>query len=139
LGHIIDSSGLFSEELHEWFIRQELALFRYRFDQEPLEQKKKFLSSLNFNWDTVKEEEKAELRKELTVCSLWLTSRLGNTSINAFIENETFFKVDFAKVPDLVRSRYVFVKAGKAYVPMLEQVSLVLREYKRHLEDSLKV
>jgi DNA primase large subunit len=116
-----------------------LALFRYRFDQEPLEQKKKFLSSLNFNWDTVTEEEKAELRKELTVCSLWLTSRLGNTSIKAFIENETFFKVDFVKVPDLVRSRYVFVKAGKAYVPMLEQVSLVLREYKRHLEDSLKV
>lgn len=42
-----------SDDLRAWFIKQECALFRYRFEQESLEEKKNFLGHLNLNWKIV--------------------------------------------------------------------------------------
>lgn len=41
-------------------------------------------------------------------------------------------------VPQMVSQRGVYVKKGKAYVPMSDQVNIVMLEYKRHLEKSLE-
>jgi DNA primase large subunit len=42
-----------SEDLREWFLKQETALFKYRFEQETMEEKKRFLQYLNLNWKIV--------------------------------------------------------------------------------------
>ncbi|KAI8987309.1 eukaryotic and archaeal DNA primase, large subunit-domain-containing protein [Mycotypha africana] len=120
-------------DLRKWFVNQELALFKIRFDQESMEEKKRFLASLNLNWEMISMEEKESLRKELTTCSRC------KPGINAddYVTNETFFKVDFWKVPELVGTRSVFVKRGKAYVPMKEQVNLVMTEFRNYLERAL--
>lgn len=42
-----------SDELREWFVKQECDLFKYRFEQEPMEEKRNFLEYLNLNWKIV--------------------------------------------------------------------------------------
>lgn len=42
-----------SEDLRDWFVKQETALFKYRFEQESLEEKRNFLRHLNLNWKIV--------------------------------------------------------------------------------------
>lgn len=52
---------------------------------------------------------------------------------------ETFFKVPWTLVPDLVAKRKVYLKAGLAYVPQKEQLSLVLQAFQERLERGLEV
>ncbi|CAG8530033.1 12976_t:CDS:2 [Ambispora leptoticha] len=53
-------------------------------------------------------------------------------------ETEVFFEVDFEKVLDLVRRRVVYIKGGKAYVPMRDQLALVIDEFRNRLDKALK-
>ena len=55
------------------------------------------------------------------------------------IDEGGWFKVDFETVPELVESRRVLLKAGKAYVPAREQMSMVLEGFSANLEDGLEV
>ena len=55
------------------------------------------------------------------------------------IEEGGGFKVDFETVPELVESRRVFLKAGKAYVPVREQMSMVLAGFTERLDKGLEV
>lgn len=45
---------VYSDDLRDWFVKQETALFKYRFEQESLEEKKSFLRHLNLNWKIVR-------------------------------------------------------------------------------------
>ena len=55
------------------------------------------------------------------------------------VEEGGWFKVDFETVPELVESRRVFLKAGKAYVPVKEQMTMVLAGFNERLEKGLEV
>lgn len=50
-----------------------------------------------------------------------------------------WFKVDFETVPELVESRRVLLKAGKAYVPVREQMSMVLAGFSAKLDRGLEL
>ena len=54
-------------------------------------------------------------------------------------EDEGWFRVDWERVPDMVESRRVFLKAGKAFVPVREQASMVVAEFSSRLEKQLAV
>jgi len=49
------------------------------------------------------------------------------------------FQVDWTKVADLVQSRRVYIKAGKAYVPSSSELSLVLAEFSSRLSKALEM
>ena len=87
------------------------------------------MESLNLDWDTVSEEEKRELGAELVASTPGLKR----------VEDESWFKLDWERVPDLVETRRVLLKMGKAYVPVREQMSMVLAEFTARLEQGLKV
>ena len=70
---------------------------------------------------------------------LKLAGTKNKTNIHTYVANETFFEVDFEKVPDLVARRAVYVANGKAYVPMSEQISMVMDEFRNRLSKSLEV
>lgn len=123
-----------SEDLQNWFIKQECALFKYRFEQETQEEKRNFLEYLNLNWKILSTEEKEAIRTELEICS----KPKQGTIVQDYVGNETFFEVNFEMVPQMVSQRGVYVRKGKAYVPMADQVNIVMLEYKRHLEKSLE-
>lgn len=118
-----------TEDLRRRFARVETMLFKMRFQQDDGREKKSFIDSLNLEWETVSEQEKRELIESLADS----TPGLRRT------DEESFFKVDWTRVPELVEHRTVFVKRGKAYVPLREQTSLMLTEFTRHLDTSLEL
>lgn len=55
------------------------------------------------------------------------------------MDDETFFEVDFERVCGLVGKRQVYIHAGKAFVPLVDQVVLVLDEFRERLAQALEV
>lgn len=115
-----------SDELRIRFLRAESTLFRFRFVNEETRERQAFIDSLDFQWESVSQEEKDVFYEKLQASS------------QRNIENESFFKVPFFKVPDLVERRAVFVHKGYAYVPFSEQVSLVVEEFEENLKKALE-
>lgn len=80
------------------------------------------------------EHEKHELGKDLFNATPTLIKQERQE-----LEEGEWFKVDFETVPELVESRKVLLKAGKAYVPVREQMSIVLAKFSTSLDRSLEV
>lgn len=120
-----------TEDLRRRFARIESALFKLRFQNDDASERRSFVESLQLDWEVVSEDEKRTLRAEL----LNATPGLGRQEI----EEGGWFKVDFETVPELVESRKVFLKAGKAYVPVREQMSMVLAGFNSRLDKGLEV
>lgn len=118
-----------TEDLRQRFARIETMLFRLRFEQDDGRERRAFIDSLNFDWDMVTEEEKRSLSEQLLAASPGMRSQ----------EERNWFKVDWTRVPELVERRTVFIKKGKAYVPIREQQSMVIAEFKNRLDKGLEV
>lgn len=118
-----------TEDLRRRFTRVETMLFRLRL-AEGAEDLGSFVDSLKLDWEKVSNEEKRELHDQLSDAAGY---RKGAP------ETETWCKVDWDRVPDLVESRRVFLKAGKAYVPSREQASMIVAEFTPRLERALEV
>ncbi|KAF2786594.1 DNA primase large subunit [Melanomma pulvis-pyrius CBS 109.77] len=117
-----------TEDLRRRFSRLETMLFRLRFKSDDLKERKDFVNTLNLEWEEVGDEEKAEFRKDLAAA--------GNIKKE---DDQEWFKVDWERVPELVEQRRVFLKRGKAYVPQREQLSLVVAEYTKRLDEALEL
>lgn len=115
-----------SSELRARFSRAERALFRIRWASDNSKEREAFTDSLNLAWESVSEDEVHTLGPQLA----------ATTAIKG--KAEPFFKVDWEKVVNLVETRRVFLKAGKAYVPTAEQISLVLAEFTSRLDAALE-
>lgn len=119
-----------TEDLRRRFTRVETMLFRLRLAAESPKERDEFVGSLNLDWEMVSEDEKRELKTELSNSAGY---RKGAP------DDETWCKVDWERVPDLVESRRVFLRAGKAYVPSKEQASMLISEFTPRLERALEV
>lgn len=104
-------------------------LFKFRFQQDDTKERRAFVDSLNFDWDIVTDEEKRELGEGLLAATPGFKRN----------DEEGWFKVDWEKVPELVERRGVLLKKGKAYVPLREQLSMILAEFSARLEKALEV
>lgn len=116
------------------FIRSEVALFKSRFETDDVSERAQFLAALNFNWILVSSEEKNTYAEQLKKC-IWANSKDREDTFRS----ESWFKVPWYTVPDLVGQRRVFIKGGMAYVPQSLQISLVLQEFTSRLEAALEV
>lgn len=123
-----------TEDLRRRFSRVESALFKLRFQLDDVRERQSFVESLSMNWEAVSEEEKRELGSDLLNATPIL-KKLQELEGGAGL----WFKVDFETVPELLESRRVFLKAGKAYVPMREQLSMVLAGFGESLDQGLEV
>jgi DNA primase large subunit len=104
-------------------------LFKIRFQQDDAKERRAFVESLDFDWEMVTEEEKRELGENLIAASPALKR----------LDEENWFKVDWEKVPELVGRRNVCLRKGVAYVPLREQLSMILAEFTTRLEKALEV
>ena len=102
-----------------------------RFQDDDARERQKFVESLHFNWEVVSEEEKRTLGDELANATPGLR--------RPDIEEGGWFMVDFEMVPELVESRKVYLRGGKAYVPAREQMSMVLAGFNDRLDKGLEV
>ena len=138
VGAAFSSSSCFSQgselthspDLRARFVRSEVALFRHRFETDDATERSAFLRSLKFDWGVVDEAEKQLLADKLRAC-MW------GVKEEAF-KAESWFKVPWYTVPDLIGSRRVYVRHGLAYVPQSLQISLVLQVFASRLEKALE-
>lgn len=123
-----------TEDLRRRFARLETMLFRLRWREENVNERREFVDSLDMGgqWEKVTEEEKRELGQDLL-------SATAGAGFGKKTEEEGWFKVDWEKVPELVEQRKVLIRRGVAYVPVREQASLIVAEYTRRLDDALEV
>lgn len=105
-------------------------LFQLRFKDDDHIERRNFVKSLNLEWEEVQETEKRDLKDRL------LAAAGGGMKSR---EEQEWFKVDWERVPLLVEQRRVFVNRGKAYVPQREQMSLVVAEFTKKLDEALEV
>lgn len=94
-----------------------------------MSEREAFVKSLQFDWDMVGEEEKRELAAELVAATPGLRR----------VDEESWFKVDFERVPELVEGRRVLLRRGRAYVPVREQLSMIVAEFTARLDKGLEV
>lgn len=120
-----------TEDLRRRFTRIESALFKLRFQNDDAKERQNFVESLQLEWEVVSEEEKKLLGADLQNATPGLKRQ--------DVEEGGWFKVDFETVPELVEGRRVFLKAGKAYVPVREQMSIVLAGFNARLDKGLEV
>ncbi|KAF2476252.1 DNA primase large subunit [Lindgomyces ingoldianus] len=116
-----------TEDLRRRFSRLETMLFRLRFKDDDPRERKDFVSGLKLEWEEVGADEKRELGNELAAAG------------GVKGEEQEWFKVDWERVPELVEQRRVLLKRGKAYVPQREQISLVVAEFTRRLDEALEL
>lgn len=125
-----------TEDLRRRFARLETMLFRLRLGTDDMRERSTFIQSLNLDWEIVSEEERLALVSELGATS----NSLGHGGRKQQVaEEESWCKVEWDRVPELIESRKVFLKAGKAYVPSREQTSMVVSEFSSRLERALEV
>ncbi|KAF7291069.1 Rsec15 protein [Mycena chlorophos] len=130
LGHfVLRLAFCRSEELRRRFVKAETTLFRIRYESEDSTERRSFLGSREFNWVAVDDAEKKLNAAELL--TYYVKPDL--------FEKESYYKVRWTRVPDLVDQRRVFLKGGWAYVPSREQSSIVYKEFETHLEKDLMV
>ncbi|KAL8279338.1 hypothetical protein RQP46_008375 [Phenoliferia psychrophenolica] len=120
-----------SEELRQRYVRAEKMLFRIRWEMNDPDERKEFLASLNFGWDVVSDEEKVNFKGQLAAASGFRDQ--------SKVDSESYFKVHWTKVSDLVEKRKVFVHLGQAYVPTREELSLVSAEFTTRLARKLEM
>lgn len=118
-----------TEDLRRRFARSETMLFRFRFQQDDSRERRAFIESLNLDWQAVGEDEKRDLSESLMSATAGLRR----------VDDETWYKVDWERVPELIERRAVFMAKGKAYVPGREQLSLIIAEFTARLERALEV
>ena len=120
-----------TDDLRRRFSRVETMLFRMRFNSDDLTDRAAFVANLDLDWwEPLTDEERTEHASELAAMTF---------GKKASSEEETWFKVDWERVPDLVEGRRVFLKAGKAFVPGREQASMVVAEFTSRLDRQLQV
>ncbi|CAJ1067496.1 DNA primase large subunit isoform X1 [Xyrichtys novacula] len=118
-----------TEDLRRWFIQQEVDLFRFRFHILHSKQKLELLHRNNLEYDAISAEEKTTLREKL------INSSYGVSGIT--LEEQDFYKVPFQDALDLVRTRKVYLKAGYAYIPHQDIVTIVLNDFRTRLSKAL--
>ncbi|ODV92468.1 hypothetical protein CANCADRAFT_17020, partial [Tortispora caseinolytica NRRL Y-17796] len=115
-----------SKELISRFVRAETMLFKMRFDMEERAEKSAFVHDMKFGWEVVDSEEKGRIQPFLEAVS-------GNTA------HETFYKIEFEKVLDLVATRRVYLENGTGYVPESLQSSIAAEEFSKRLEFAMNI
>ena len=122
-----------TEDLRRRFSRLETALFRLRYELGDSRECQEFTAALGLGWEPVGERERAELGEELRAAGAAALRKPGTQ------EEDGYFKVEWERVPELVEGRKVLLKRGFAYVPVREQISLVVPEFTKRLDEALDV
>lgn len=123
-----------TEELRRYFLSNEHELFKYRFSGH-VGDVARFLRDNGMPYKPIESEELDEVRASLD--NVRRSVYFGKDASGLGSVKEDHYKVPFEEVLDLVRGRRVFLRAGFAYVPQSELVSIVGGQFRARLSKSL--
>lgn len=119
-----------SEEYRRWFLARELEFFRLKFtNMERKEDILIFLKKNQLNYTPISDDEKKSMTGDL----------INSTARNITLETTNVYKVLFQQVLDLVKGRKVYVKAGFAYVPHQDFISILTSIFRSKLSHALSI
>ena len=136
----------FREDLRVWFVRQEVALFKYRFRHATQQEREAFVQHLGLGFEKVflsfhsfiftmfqvTEKEKNHVVDKLR-------ASLPPSATNTIdVEREEYYLVPFEDCLELIQRRQVYVSRGMAYVPVREQMVLIVAKFKQHLQQAME-
>ncbi|KAJ1628593.1 eukaryotic and archaeal DNA primase, large subunit-domain-containing protein [Pavlovales sp. CCMP2436] len=121
-----------TEDLRRYFLTTEVDLFKFRFSFQSSDVER-FLRDNGMKYEPISESELEEVQDQLQ--NVRRASKIGK-DVNMSVR-EDHYMVPFEEVPDLVRSRRVFLRGGFAYVPQSELLSIVGGQYRARLSKAL--
>ncbi|KAJ1561966.1 hypothetical protein HK096_002657, partial [Nowakowskiella sp. JEL0078] len=119
-----------TEELRSWFLRQEIALFKARFEDESKSYQQIYINHLNLDIEVMTNEEKHQH-------GTWIMHLHEIKNIED-LQKTTFYRAKFENVLDLVARRSVVFKNGYAYVAENQRSILVVNTFKDRLKRGLE-
>lgn len=137
-----------SEDLRQWFVKQETALFKYRFSIEQMSERDAFIRHSQLDFSPVSIDDMVSERMAITTGSMSrkdmvmrMISDVRATYLNLTDVDPSrigvFYRVPFEQVAELVGRRAVLVINGFAFVPENERSVLVVTAFKDKLMESL--
>ena len=127
-----------SEDLRRWFLQNEVELFKWRFVNNPPEELNTWLARNGLRYEAISREEASELQDKLQEMARCRAAWYKEDAVSSEDRRE-HYKVPFEEVIDLIRQRRVFVRAGFAYVPQTDLVSIVATRVRAHLSKQLSM
>jgi DNA primase large subunit len=131
-----------NEESRRRFVQFEMDVFKHRVQQLSPPELQDFIQ-LQQKYEQVTQEERDVLAAEDNPLEdvFRATQAFGLTplALSQLFAKTLFYKVNFTKVIDLVRTRRVYLLQGKAYVPQSELISALASEFKLKLMDKLNI
>jgi len=146
-----------TEELRRWFVTQECALFKYRFEKvaSPTISSSSstqqgiltFLQMNDLHYQEVSEEEKYRIKQFLVKIPVWNStssstkSKGGDIKVpsDSEVDSAIYYKIPFYEASDLIANRSCYVYGGYAYVPLNKIVSIVTAKFRTNLSRSLAI
>ncbi|GMG25763.1 unnamed protein product [Ambrosiozyma monospora] len=137
-----------SEELRRRFVKAETTLFKLRYNMLSMTEQRNFVNSLDLPWVAATDEEISKFESQLYACSYASVRsllRAGSASgikitddqVRQYLKHQTFYKLPFEYVPDLLAMRTAFLHQGYVYVGQFQQSSLILSEFSKFLKEQL--
>ncbi|KFD55183.1 hypothetical protein M514_03824 [Trichuris suis] len=131
-------------ENRQWFLQQEVNLFRWRLETEGLNSIRSFLQANSINYTPLNMDEKEALWRQIYAASgcykTSLKEKFETPSQEAQEENVKkldFFNVPFEDIIDLVKARKVMLHRGNAIVPQNDFIGIVVNIFRNNLSTSL--
>ena len=140
ISHFIVRLGYcLTEDKRKWLLAQECDLFRARFKALLADEQRLFMTSNALPFSTLPRDEFDEVKDALIATARAITGSTQQAQAIALgsSPHESFFKVPFESVPDLVGSRKVYVHSGFAYVSRDQVGSLVVQPFRAEMSKAM--
>ena len=127
-----------TEDLRRWFLQNETELFKWRFQHNPPADMNSWLAKNGLKYEAIDKLEHDRLFEQLLQVMKCRQQKDDQISPDQKAKEE-HYKVPFEEVVDLIRQRRVYVKAGFAYVPQADLVSIVATRVRAFLSKQLSM
>ena len=125
-----------TEELRQWLLKQECALFQLRFANSEPGEIDQFMEKENLRYVPIPQAEKSRLETQLMAVyrsSVWGIAQSTVTAASKVFSRMDFYKVPFMDVLPLVSRRQVYLEGGYAYVPRNQLQTLIQGAFRAKL------
>ncbi|KAI8100419.1 hypothetical protein M9435_006903 [Picochlorum sp. BPE23] len=128
-----------TEDKRKWFLNQECELFRARFKDMLSSDQRAFIEQHGLPVQVLTRAEFEDVQECLKATLQSITNSVAQVQslFSSSGAHESFYKVGFEKVPDLVAMRRVYLREGFAYVSRDQIGSLVMAPFRSHLSKHL--
>lgn len=120
-----------TEDLRRWFLQNETELFKWRFQHNPPDDLNRWLANNGLHYEAISRSERDEIASELEA--------MARCRREEYSSQQEYYKVRFEEVVDLIRQRRVYLRAGYAYVPQTDLVSIIATRVRAFLSKQLSM